>query len=213
MSSLDDGRVTGPRTILNSERSLRWALLFIRLGPGIILMFNLLSPVFMTVQNFSNIAAQTSVLAVLAIGQVFVFLVAGIDLSVGRPGGGRGFRPRQRHNGDGRHSSKEPGRRCRLRGQRPDGPRGAGGPQVSREDRRCPAGGLRRNRGSHGGAEPVQDGSGRCKRGGERGERRVGTEDDQLRGDQRYPGERQELPPGVQRAAAELGAKEASRVA
>src|SRR5215211_1837921 len=87
MSSLE-GRVTGPRSILNSEKSLRWALTFIRLGPGIILlllilMFNLLSPVFMTVQNFSNIAAQTSVLAVLAIGQLFVILVAGIDLSVG----------------------------------------------------------------------------------------------------------------------------------
>ena len=87
MSSID-GRITGSRSILNSERSLRWALTFIRLGPGIILlllivMFNLLSPVFMTVQNFSNIAAQTSVLAVLAIGQLFVILVAGIDLSVG----------------------------------------------------------------------------------------------------------------------------------
>src|SRR5215210_7447385 len=87
MSSLE-GRVTGPRSMLNSERSLRRALTFIRLGPGIILlllilMFNLLSPVFMTVQNFSNIAAQTSMLAVLAIGQLFESLVAGIDLSVG----------------------------------------------------------------------------------------------------------------------------------
>src|SRR3712207_1826621 len=87
MSSID-GRITGPRSILNSEGSLRWALTLIRLGPGIILLllilvFNLLSPVFFTVQNFSNIAAQTSVLAVLAIGQLFVILVAGLDLSVG----------------------------------------------------------------------------------------------------------------------------------
>ncbi|HEV3477762.1 MAG TPA: hypothetical protein VG127_09800, partial [Rubrobacteraceae bacterium] len=87
MSSVD-GRIAGSRSILGSERSLRWALTLIRLGPGIILLlliltFNLLSPVFLTVQNFSNIAAQSSVLAVLAIGQLFVILVAGIDLSVG----------------------------------------------------------------------------------------------------------------------------------
>ncbi len=47
------------------------------------MVFNLLSPVFLTVQNVSNIVAQTSALAVLAIGQLFVILVAGIDLSVG----------------------------------------------------------------------------------------------------------------------------------
>ncbi len=81
-------RVTGSRSPLSSERSLRWSLTLIRLGPGIILLllimaFNLLSPVFLTVQNMTNIAAQTAALAVLAIGQLFVILVAGIDLSVG----------------------------------------------------------------------------------------------------------------------------------
>ena len=43
----------------------------------------LLSPVFLTGANISNVVVQTSVLAVLAIGQLFVILVAGIDLSVG----------------------------------------------------------------------------------------------------------------------------------
>jgi ribose transport system permease protein len=81
-------RITGSQSPLSSERSLRWSLTLIRLGPAIILLllimvFNLLSPVFLTVQNVSNIVAQTSALAVLAIGQLFVILVAGIDLSVG----------------------------------------------------------------------------------------------------------------------------------
>src|SRR3712207_8705523 len=58
-----------PRSTLFPYTTLfrSWALTLIRLGPGIILLlliltFNLLSPVFLTVQNFSNIAAQTSVL-------------------------------------------------------------------------------------------------------------------------------------------------------
>lgn len=87
MSAFID-RITASGSLFGSERSVRWALTFIRLGPGIILLllittFALLSSVFLTVQNFSNIASQSAVLATLAIGQLFVILVAGIDLSVG----------------------------------------------------------------------------------------------------------------------------------
>ena len=90
-------RITGSQSPLSSERSLRWSLTLIRLGPAIILLlliiaFNLLSPVFLTVQNVSNIVAQTSALAVLAIGQLFVILVAGIDLSEAMHSSSRGTR-------------------------------------------------------------------------------------------------------------------------
>ena len=43
----------------------------------------LASPFFMTGDNLSNIAVQVAPLACLAIGQLFVVLVGGIDLSVG----------------------------------------------------------------------------------------------------------------------------------
>jgi len=87
MSATTD-RATGTRSVLGSERAIRWGLGLIRIGPGIILLllvlaFTLLSPVFMTVRNMSNVAIQTSVLAILAMGMLFVILVAGIDLSVG----------------------------------------------------------------------------------------------------------------------------------
>ena len=58
-----------------------WVLLIILLL--LVLAMTLLSPVFLTGANISNVVVQTSVLAVLAIGQLFVILVAGIDLSVG----------------------------------------------------------------------------------------------------------------------------------
>src|SRR5918992_656971 len=81
-------RITGSRVGGATERSIRLSLSIIRLGPAIILLLlvlamTLLSPVFLTGANISNVVVQTSVLAVLAIGQLFVILVAGIDLSVG----------------------------------------------------------------------------------------------------------------------------------
>ena len=45
--------------------------------------FSLLTPEFATLRNLTNVTLQTSVLATLAIGMLFVILVAGIDLSVG----------------------------------------------------------------------------------------------------------------------------------
>jgi ribose transport system permease protein len=69
-------------------RLLRLALGVIRLGPvlmlvGLVIAMKLLSPVFFTTGNASNVLAQTAAIAVLAIGQLLVILTRGIDLSVG----------------------------------------------------------------------------------------------------------------------------------
>jgi ribose/xylose/arabinose/galactoside ABC-type transport system permease subunit len=48
-----------------------------------VVVFSLLSPVFLTVGNFVNIANQTAVISVLAFGMTMVMLSGGIDLSVG----------------------------------------------------------------------------------------------------------------------------------
>ncbi len=69
-------------------RLLRLALGVIRLGPvlmllGLVIAMTLLSPVFLTTGNVSNVLAQTAAIAVLAVGQLLVILTRGIDLSVG----------------------------------------------------------------------------------------------------------------------------------
>jgi ribose transport system permease protein len=71
-----------------SEKTLNAALRVIRFGPALILVvlvaiMAVASPFFMTGDNLSNIAVQVAPLACLAIGQLFVILVGGIDLSVG----------------------------------------------------------------------------------------------------------------------------------
>ena len=50
---------------------------------GLALIFALGSDQFMTVSNLRNIALQTSIIAIVAIGMTFAILTAGIDLSVG----------------------------------------------------------------------------------------------------------------------------------
>ena len=47
------------------------------------LVFTTLSPYFLTVSNLLNIAEQTSINAIIAVGMTFVIIAAGIDLSVG----------------------------------------------------------------------------------------------------------------------------------
>lgn len=49
----------------------------------VVLVFASLSPVFLTVGNFVNIANQTAIISVLAFGMTLVMLCGGIDLSVG----------------------------------------------------------------------------------------------------------------------------------
>jgi ribose transport system permease protein len=61
---------------------------FRRLSVVIILLFICLafalgSSEFMTASNLLNVALQTSIIAIVAIGMTFTILTAGIDLSVG----------------------------------------------------------------------------------------------------------------------------------
>src|SRR5690606_17155557 len=46
------------------------------------LVMTTLSPVFATVRNIENVLQSATIIAVVAIGQTFVILVSGIDLSV-----------------------------------------------------------------------------------------------------------------------------------
>lgn len=67
-----------------------WITLVTRLGSlapvltllALILLFSLISPTFLTVNNMLNISAQISILALVAGGMTFVVLAAQIDLSV-----------------------------------------------------------------------------------------------------------------------------------
>ena len=43
----------------------------------------ILTPYFLTVSNLLNVAQQTSINAIIAVGMTFVIITAGIDLSVG----------------------------------------------------------------------------------------------------------------------------------
>lgn len=69
-------------------RVVRWALVCLRLGPLLILIAMIvvlcfLTSVFYTTQNIGNVLSQSAVIAILAVGQLFVILTRGIDLSVG----------------------------------------------------------------------------------------------------------------------------------
>ncbi len=68
-----------PAVILDFLR--RYSVLLILLIIGLI--FTLGSDRFLTPSNLMNIALQTSIIAIIAIGMTFVMLTAGIDLSVG----------------------------------------------------------------------------------------------------------------------------------
>jgi ribose transport system permease protein len=46
-------------------------------------VMSIASPVFLTVANFKNLFIQSTILAVLALGQTFVIMTRGIDLSIG----------------------------------------------------------------------------------------------------------------------------------
>lgn len=50
---------------------------------GLCIVLWILSPYFLTVSNLLNIAQQTSINAIIAVGMTFVIITAGIDLSVG----------------------------------------------------------------------------------------------------------------------------------
>ena len=79
---------TGGLLRLDRYRLLQGALLSLRAGPALILLLlivavSVTTPVFMTSRNIGNVFSQTSVIAVLALGQLLVIVSRGIDLSVG----------------------------------------------------------------------------------------------------------------------------------
>jgi ribose transport system permease protein len=50
---------------------------------GLFIAMSLLSPFFLTTRNLQNLAAQTSIIGALAVGQALVIVLRGIDISVG----------------------------------------------------------------------------------------------------------------------------------
>lgn len=63
-------------------------LYFLALGPfvGLLVLFitmSVLSPVFLTERNMTNLSVQAAPIAILAVGQFLVVLIRGVDLSVG----------------------------------------------------------------------------------------------------------------------------------
>jgi ribose transport system permease protein len=71
-----------------THTALKWLLGVLRLGPFLILallcvVLGALEPVFYSTINVQNVLVQSSVVAVLAIGQLIVILTGGIDLSIG----------------------------------------------------------------------------------------------------------------------------------
>ncbi len=80
LARLRDGlSLGGSTTFLEVVQSL--GLLTVILICGVILSFA--SPVFLSIINIENLLFTATIVAVVAIGQAFVILVAGIDLSVG----------------------------------------------------------------------------------------------------------------------------------
>jgi ribose transport system permease protein len=73
-------KLKGKINISNSQKQLlsTFTGLFL-LG----LVFSLLSPYFLSVNNLLTVATQTAVIAVIAIGQTYVLITGGIDLAIG----------------------------------------------------------------------------------------------------------------------------------
>jgi ribose transport system permease protein len=82
--------ITRPKSATGDvgDGGLRLVLRAIRVGPALILfllclILTLVTPFFLTGDNLTNLLVQGAPLAALAVGQLFVILVGGIDLSVG----------------------------------------------------------------------------------------------------------------------------------
>jgi ribose transport system permease protein len=68
--------------------ALELAMMLVRTGPVLMLVvlmavLAVLEPVFLTPRNLGNVMAQSSVICVLAMGQLLVIVTRGVDLSVG----------------------------------------------------------------------------------------------------------------------------------
>ena len=82
-SQVEDAAETNPRRLSQTGRGL-----LLRGGPLIALILlaaylSFATPYFLTVGNLANVTRQSSITAILAVGQTLVILTAGIDLSVG----------------------------------------------------------------------------------------------------------------------------------
>jgi ribose transport system permease protein len=87
-ATIDVAADAGVRRRSSSDRTLRAVLALVESGPVLILVLlalvmSVLSPVFLTVGNITNLGVQTSIVAAVAIGQLLVVLTRGVDLSVG----------------------------------------------------------------------------------------------------------------------------------
>lgn len=74
--------------VVDRYRLFQAGLLALRAGPALILFLlivvvGMTTPIFLTTRNLGNVCSQTSVIAVLALGQLLVIVTRGIDLSVG----------------------------------------------------------------------------------------------------------------------------------
>ncbi len=77
---------------MNDRHLQRLAVLLLKLRAVIVLvlllvLFSVLTPSFLTANNFSILAKHVSISAILAIGMTYVVLTGGIDLSVGSVAG------------------------------------------------------------------------------------------------------------------------------
>ena len=84
----ETSKAPGGSGFLDRYGLLRAGLWSLRAGPALILVLlivvvGLTTPVFLTTRNLGNVCSQTSVIAVLALGQLLVIVTRGIDLSVG----------------------------------------------------------------------------------------------------------------------------------
>ncbi len=85
---LSPGSSVKHRLSFDRYRALQAGLVALRAGPFLILLIlivvvSLTTPVFPTTRNLGNVFSQTSVIAILALGQLLVIVTRGIDLSVG----------------------------------------------------------------------------------------------------------------------------------
>lgn len=84
-----DGRRTpGEHTEPANSRGVELGLRILRTGPAIILIalvciMAMLNQYFLTVRNLQNLSAQTAIVAALALGELLVIVVRGVDVSVG----------------------------------------------------------------------------------------------------------------------------------
>lgn len=68
---------------LKRNYSFLFALTLLGLLAALCIVLTIANPIFMTDRNISNLLRQGSMIAILAVGQTFVIITAGIDLSVG----------------------------------------------------------------------------------------------------------------------------------